>query len=163
MKNLGLARYWNQNKKSNKAWRQSIWLASDLTIPLRSTVIFRCITFDVRLIMKSTFNATCITLMIALSSVGISASEILHTFTSREGQAIHASIVSISGDNITIKRKDGRSFTTPISIYKWTHRPTNSGWHARLFIKRNKQLLGLANHLLFQNQNSPTQTKHPNG
>jgi len=66
--------------------------------------------------IKSKIKASCAALII-LSTIAGSAEDPLHTFTSNNGQKIQASIISVSNDKVKIKRKDGQTFTTSISIY----------------------------------------------
>ena len=41
----------------------------------------------------------------------------LHTFTSTSGKKIKAWIVGVADDRVKIKREDGKTFTTSISIF----------------------------------------------
>ena len=53
----------------------------------------------------------------ASSTATATPKEPLHTFTSKSGKKIKASIVSVANDQVRIKREDGQMFTTSISIY----------------------------------------------
>jgi len=62
----------------------------------------------------------CFLFFILLNAAKLSAGDIIHTFTNRDGSIIRASIVSVSDNTGKIKRSDGMTFTTDLNIY--THK-----------------------------------------
>ncbi len=51
-----------------------------------------------------------------------------HQFTDSNGNTIQAEIVSVSGESVTIKRNDGRSFTTKTSVFSEEDRKFIAAW-----------------------------------
>lgn len=44
----------------------------------------------------------------------------LRQFRDRQGRAVQAQVLKVSGDEVTIKREDGRTFTVPLSFFSET-------------------------------------------
>ena len=73
--------------------------------------------------------AGCIVLMVALATLfshtscraqAVDAQGKFRQFHDRQGRTVQAQVLKVSGDRVTIKREDGRTFTVPLSVFSET-------------------------------------------